>query len=50
LKPASPFNWQLWGRALQSLGDTAGAEQARSTATVVASRAQRQRNTVAAAA
>jgi tetratricopeptide (TPR) repeat protein len=50
LKPASPFNWHLWGRALQSLGDAAGAEQARSTATGVVSQVQRQRSTVAAAA
>jgi hypothetical protein len=50
LKPASPYNWQLWGRALHGLGDAAGAAQARSTATGAASRVQRQRSTAAAAA
>jgi tetratricopeptide (TPR) repeat protein len=49
LKPSSPSSWQLWGRALQGLGDAAGAEQARNAAAAVASRARRQRSTVAAA-
>ena len=32
LKPASPFNWSLTGRALAAMGDTDGAAAARRTA------------------
>ena len=50
LKPASPFNWRLWGRALHMLGDAAGAEQAGVHAALVAGRAQSARNGLASAA